>query len=198
VGGEGGRCIVGARLSVRFAIYGEPFRKDECCVGDASLSGRKSGTVGINSKICCPVPCAGPPEPGRPCGTSSVRMTPCTRASCDGASSQLPLGPGAGSGNDAPRPSQMHRRSWPGIIWHSHPVSTCHTSMKRESKMRMYGGCHATCSAVPSHSIVPFVGLGSPCRFTYNPNSAKKDEHQERKRKYMKNYHRSTAGTRSR
>ena len=107
----------------------------------------------------------------RPSDVSSARITPCTCASCDGASSQVPLGPGATGGNVAPRPSQMHRRSVPGIIWHSRPDSTCRTSMKRESKIRMYGGCHATCSAVPSHSMVPLVRLGSPWRFTYNPNS---------------------------
>jgi hypothetical protein len=164
-------------------IYGEPFKdgctNDECCVGDARFSGRNNGTVGINSNMCCVTPRAAPVEPARVCGASSARMTPCTRASCDGASSQFPLGPGARGGIDAPRPSQMHRRSLPGIIWHSRPVSTCRTSMNRESKMRMYGGCHATCSAVPSHSMVPFVRLGSPCRFTYKPNSARKHEHTE-------------------
>src|SRR6266851_4238052 len=30
----------------------------------------------------------------RPSDVSSARITPCTRASCDGASSQVPLGPG--------------------------------------------------------------------------------------------------------
>jgi hypothetical protein len=79
-------------------------------------------------------PRAGPPEPGRPCGTSSARMTPCTRASCHGASSQLPLGPGAGSGNRAPRPSQMYRKSRPGIIWHSRPVQ--HVTLRWSASRR--------------------------------------------------------------
>ena len=158
----------------RCSFHGEPFKdgctNDEYGVGDESFSGRNSGTVGISSKMCCTTPRAAPDEL-RPSDVSSARITPCTCASCDGASSQVPLGPGATGGNVAPRPSQMHRRSVPGIIWHSRPDSTCRTSMKRESKIRMYGGCHATCSAVPSHSMVPLVRLGSPWRFTYNPNS---------------------------
>jgi hypothetical protein len=153
-------------VSHRGRLHGEPFKdgctNDEYCVGDVSFSGRKSGTVGINSKMCCTTPRAAPDGPARPSDVSSARMTPCTRASCDGASSQVPLGPGATGAIIAPRPSQMHRRSLPGIIWHRRPVSTCRTSMKRESKIRMYGGCHATCSAVPSHSMVPLVRLGSP------------------------------------
>lgn len=168
-------CIIGKK---RF--HGDPPKdgctNEDCCNGDDSFSGRKSGTVGISSKMCCTTPGG----PVRPCNASSARMTPCTRASCDGASSHAPLGPGATGGIDAPRPSQMHRSSLPGMTWHSRPVSTCRTSMKRESKMRMYGGCHATCSAVPSHSIVPFVRLGSPCRFTYNPNSERKGETADR------------------
>ena len=149
---------------------------DDCAVGDVSFSGRKSGTVGISSKMCCTTPRVDPDGPPRPSDVSSARMTPWTRASCDGASSQAPLGPGATRGIAAPRPSHIHRRSLPGMTWHSRPVSTCRTSMNRESKMRMYGGCHATCSAVPSHSMVPFVRLGSPWRFTYNPNSEKLGE----------------------
>jgi hypothetical protein len=127
----------------------------------------------MSSNTCCTTPRPELDEPPRPCAESSARMTPCTRASCDGASSHVPLGPGAIGGADPPRPSQMHRRSFPGMIWHSRPVSMWRTSMKRESKMRTYGGCQATCSAVPSHSMVPLVRLGSPCRFTYNPNSVK-------------------------
>ncbi len=111
----------------RIVYYGEPFRpgctNDECCVGDESFSGRKSGTVGMSSKTCCATPRPAPDEPTRPCAESSARMTPCTRASCDGASSHVPLGPGAIGGADPPRPSQMHRRSFPGMIWQSRPVS---------------------------------------------------------------------------
>ena len=162
-----------------FSFYGEPLRpecmNDECCMGDESFSGRKSGTVGMSSKTCCTTPRPAPDEPARPCccAESSARMTPCTRASCEGTSSHVPLGPGAIGGADPPRPSQMHRRSFPGMIWQSRPVSMWRTSMKRESKMRTYGGCQATCSAVPSHSTVPLSRLGSPCLFTYKPNSAK-------------------------
>lgn len=183
--------------SLTLLFHGDPPKdgctNDDCCNGDDSFSGRKSGTVGISSKMCCTTPGG----PDRPCNASSARMTPWTRASCDGASSQAPLGPGATGGIDAPRPSQMHRRSLPGMTWQSRPVSTCRTSMKRESKMRMYGGCHATCSAVPSHSIVPFVRLGSPWRFTYNPNSERRVRRQM-ERTAERTYRHSKEGTRSR
>jgi hypothetical protein len=149
--------------------FNDGCKNDDCYVGDVKISGRKSG---ISSKICSTMP----DGPACPSDVSSARMTPWTRASCDGASSQAPLGPAATRGIDAPRPSQMHRRLLPGMTLHSRPVSTCRTSMNRESKMRMYGGCHATCSAVPSHSMVPFVRLGSPWSFTYNPNSEKMGE----------------------
>lgn len=139
------------------------------CDGDESEPGRYRGMVGISSKTCCAVarvliPRAAPGGPG-----GSEFMTPCTRGSCDMPSDQ-PSGPGVAGGLFvvlAPRPSHMHRMSLPGMIWHRRPVSTWRISMKRESKRRMYGGCHATCSAVPSHSIVCtalFVSdrLGSP------------------------------------
>jgi len=109
-------CTVYAKSSMKTPNrnYGDPFKEgctnDEYGVGDESFSGRKSGTVGISSKICCTTPRVAPDGPGRPSDVSSARMTPCTRASCDGASSQVPLGPGATGGIATPRPSQMHRR----------------------------------------------------------------------------------------
>ncbi|KAF9642599.1 hypothetical protein BDM02DRAFT_3124378, partial [Thelephora ganbajun] len=45
--------------------------------------------------------------------------------------------------------------------------------MNRLSKERMQGGCQATHSAVPSHSIVPVRWLGSPRLSIYSPNSVK-------------------------
>ncbi|KAF9646333.1 hypothetical protein BDM02DRAFT_3118854 [Thelephora ganbajun] len=45
--------------------------------------------------------------------------------------------------------------------------------MNRLSKERMQGGCQATRSAVPSHSIVPVRWLGSPRLSIYTSNSVK-------------------------
>jgi hypothetical protein len=120
-------------------VHGGPLRvgctNDECCVGDEGFSRRKSGAAGTSSRTCCTAPCPVPNDPVRPWAESSARITQCTRASCNGTSSHVPLGPGAIDGA-----FQMHRRSFPGMIWHSRPVSMWRTSMKRESKMRTYGG----------------------------------------------------------
>jgi hypothetical protein len=151
--------------------------------------------VGTSSKMRSTMPRLTPNDSVRPCGKSPARMTPYTRASCDGASSQshVPLGPGAIGGA-----FQMHRRSFPGMIWQSRPVLMWRTSMKRESKMRTYGRCEATCSAVPSHSMMPLVRLGSPCRFTYNPNSAKDGQGTDRRSAQPVYYRRSKGGIRLR
>jgi hypothetical protein len=163
----------------RIIVHGEPLRagrtNDEFCVGDEDFSRTKTGMVGMSSKTCCTTPRPMPDDPARPCAESSARMTPCTRASCDGASPHV-----RGADAPPPRSSQMHRRSFPGMIWHSCPVSMWRTSMKRESKMRTYGGCQAMCSAVPSHSMVPLVRLGSACWFTYNPNSVEDSQGTDR------------------
>jgi hypothetical protein len=127
-------------------VHGEPLRAgctdDECCVGDEGFSRGKSGPAGMSSKTYCTTSRTATNDLMRPCVESSARMTQCTRASCDGTSShsQVPLKPGAIGGDDPPRQSQMHRRSFPGMIWHSRPVLMWRTSMKHESKMRTYGG----------------------------------------------------------
>ena len=139
------------------------------CEGDDKDPGRYNGIVGMSSNTCCATG-RGPPLTTPVCGSSPV-MTPCTRGSCSIPSDQ-PSGPGvAGVFAAVPRPSQMQRMSLPGMICASRPVSIWRISMKRESKRRIYGGCQATCSAVPSHSIVCIDRLGSPCRSTYKPNS---------------------------
>ena len=102
---------------------------NDWCDGDVSFSGRTNGTVGISSKTCSPTPRAASDGPGRPSHGSSARITPWMRASSDGDASQTLL----------VCLFQMHRKSLPGMTWHSRPVSTRRTSIKRESKMRMYG-----------------------------------------------------------
>jgi hypothetical protein len=72
--------------------------------GDDSFSERK-GAVEISSKVCC-----APDGLGHPCDVPSARMTPWTRASCDGAPSAS-LVPGVTGGIDNIRLSQVHRRS---------------------------------------------------------------------------------------
>lgn len=97
------------------------------CEGDESEPGRYSGMVGISSNTCCATGRAAPRFGPDGAGAGSAEfMTPCTRGSCEMASVH-PSGPGVDGGLEleaAPRPSQMQRRSLPGMICASRPVST--------------------------------------------------------------------------
>ena len=62
-------CMLSPRGTNAEQNYGELFKEgctnDEYCIGDESFAGRKSGTVGISSKMCCTTPRAAPDGPGR-------------------------------------------------------------------------------------------------------------------------------------
>lgn len=107
--------------------------------GEAKDPGRYRGMVGTISKTCCAVALRGrAPVPGVTTASGAF-ITACTRASCDIPSCQL-SGPVLTMLVLRPRPSQRQCMSFPGMIWHKRPVSTCRISMNLESNNKIYGG----------------------------------------------------------
>jgi len=133
--------------------------------GEAKDPGKYKGIVGTSSTTCWATALVALTTLLPVAAGSGPFITACIRASWLGWSN--PSAEGVGSGYAlSPRPSQTHRMSLPGIIWARRPVSTWRISMNRLSNISTYGWCNATCSAVPSHSIVPVDRLGSPCLST--------------------------------